>query len=42
MEGLGDLIEARLAAIEAPTLMLSSENYLAFAPEGVRRNAAEC
>lgn len=28
-----------LAAIEAPTLMLYSENDLVFAPQGVRRTA---
>jgi len=42
MKGLGDFIEERPAAIEAPTLMLYSENDLVFPPEGVRRNAAEC
>lgn len=39
MAGYGDSLEAGLAAIEAPTLMLYSENDLVFAPEGVRRTA---
>lgn len=39
MAGHGDSLEAGLAAIEAPTLMLYSENDLVFAPEGVRRTA---
>lgn len=39
MAGYGDSLEAGLAAIEAPTLMLYSENDLVFAPEGIRRTA---
>ncbi len=39
MAGHGDSLEEGLAAIEAPTLMLYSENDLVFAPEGVRRTA---
>ncbi|PKG53967.1 MULTISPECIES: E22 family MetX-like putative esterase [Halomonadaceae] len=39
MAGHGDSLEAGLAAIEAPTLMLYSENDLVFAPQGVRRTA---
>ncbi|GGW47595.1 E22 family MetX-like putative esterase [Vreelandella hamiltonii] len=39
MAGYGDSLEAGLAAIEAPTLMLYSENDLVFTPEGVRRTA---
>ncbi len=39
MAGHGDSLEAGLAAIEAPTLMLYSENDLVFAPEGVRHTA---
>jgi homoserine O-acetyltransferase len=40
MAGHGDSLEAGLAAIDAPTLMLYSENDLVFAPEGVRHTAA--
>ena len=39
MAGHGDSLEEGLAAIEAPTLMLYSENDLVFAPQGVRRTA---
>ncbi|TVU91016.1 E22 family MetX-like putative esterase [Vreelandella titanicae] len=39
MAGHGDSLEEGLAAIEAPTLMLYSENDLVFAPEGVRGTA---
>ncbi|GEN29069.1 homoserine O-acetyltransferase [Halovibrio variabilis] len=39
MAGHGDSLEAGLAAIEAPTLMLYSEKDLIFPPEGVRRTA---
>lgn len=39
MAGHGDSLEAGLEAIDAPTLMLYSENDLVFAPEGVRHTA---
>ena len=39
MAGHGDSLEAGLAAIDAPTLMLYSENDLVFAPESVRHTA---
>ncbi len=39
MAGHGESLEEGLAAIEAPTLMLYSENDLVFAPQGVRRTA---
>jgi len=39
MAGHGESLEAGLAAIDAPTLMLYSENDLVFAPEGVRHTA---
>lgn len=39
MAGYGDSLEEGLAAINAPTLMLYSENDLVFAPEGVRHTA---
>ncbi|MGJ7456710.1 E22 family MetX-like putative esterase [Halomonas sp. RA08-2] len=39
MTGYGEGLEAGLAAIEAPTLMLYSEDDLVFAPQSVRRTA---
>lgn len=39
LTGHGESLEAGLAAIEAPTLMLYSEKDLVFAPEGVRETA---
>lgn len=39
MAGYGESLEAGLAAIEAPTLMLYSEDDLVFAPQSVRRTA---
>ncbi|MCC5902576.1 MAG: homoserine O-acetyltransferase [Halomonas sp.] len=39
LAGYGDSLEEGLAAIDAPTLMLYSENDLVFAPEGVRHTA---
>ncbi|MDR5899219.1 homoserine O-acetyltransferase [Halomonas vilamensis] len=39
MAGHGDSLEAGLSAIDAPALMLYSENDLVFAPEGVRHTA---
>ena len=40
MTGHGDSLEAGLAAIEAPTLMLYSEDDLVFSPQKVRETAA--
>lgn len=39
MAGYGDSLETGLEAIDAPTLMLYSENDLVFAPEGVLHTA---
>lgn len=39
MAGHGESLEAGLAAIDAPTLMLYSEDDLVFAPQSVRRTA---
>lgn len=39
LTGHGESLEAGLASIEAPTLMLYSEDDLVFAPEGVRETA---
>ncbi|PMR75897.1 E22 family MetX-like putative esterase [Billgrantia endophytica] len=39
MAGHGDSLEEGLTSIDAPTLMLYSENDLVFAPEGVRETA---
>lgn len=39
MAGHGESLEAGLAAIEAPTLMLYSEDDLVFAPQSVKRTA---
>lgn len=41
LTGHGESLEAGLAAIDAPTLMLYSENDLVFAPEGVRDTASQ-
>ncbi|MGM0537176.1 MAG: E22 family MetX-like putative esterase [Pseudomonadota bacterium] len=41
LTGHGESLEAGLAAIDAPTLMLYSENDLVFAPEGVRNTAEQ-